>query len=201
MGELWAEYGYMAYWIAFFWAMLEGETFVILAAAAGRATDAINPIALCVSVWVGSFLGDQGYFYVGRRFGKKIIERRPPLQEKVDSAFKIMERHETILILSFRFIYGFRNIASIACGLSKVSWLRFATINFIGAGIWAVSFVSIGWFLAGLLGADRVLNGVAIVGGAAVGLLLLKALFSYLSARKARRSVECPPKPNLPTPG
>ena len=54
MAEFWAEWGSLAYLGAAGWAFFEGETFVLLAAAAARATGMINPWFLGIAVWLGS---------------------------------------------------------------------------------------------------------------------------------------------------
>ena len=68
VAEFWADWGALAYLAAAAWAFFEGETFVILASAAGHATGLIDPWILMVSVWIGSFLGDQLWFTLRRAF-------------------------------------------------------------------------------------------------------------------------------------
>ena len=67
VAELWEAWGAFAYLVAAVWAFFEGETFVIVAAATGRTTGYIDPWLLMMSVWIGSFAGDQTWFYLGRR--------------------------------------------------------------------------------------------------------------------------------------
>src|SRR5258705_356945 len=65
----------------------------------------------------------------------------------VETALRWLERYNTGFILSFRFIYGVRNISSFAMGMSAVRWQRFLCLNFLAAGLWAASFVAAGYFL------------------------------------------------------
>src|SRR5579883_1443250 len=62
------EHGRWFYLITFVWTFVEGETFVIFAASFA-AQGLLNPFILLLSAWLGSFSGDQAYFYIGRRFG------------------------------------------------------------------------------------------------------------------------------------
>src|SRR5437879_6389289 len=48
---------------------------------------------------------------------------------------------------AIRFIYGVRNFSSFALGLSAVKWERFLRLNFLAAGVWAATFVAVGFFL------------------------------------------------------
>ena len=55
--------------------------------------------------------------------------------------------YNTGFILTFRFIYGIRNFSSFAMGLSAIHWKRFLALNSLAAGLWAGSFVALGYFL------------------------------------------------------
>ena len=170
MAAIWSEWGHLAYVGAFIWSFFEGETFVLVASALGHATGLVNPWILMVTVWIGSFLGDQCWFFLGRRYGVRILRRFPGAEVKVGRVIDIVERFGAIFILSFRFAYGIRNVASVACGMTKMSYFYFAALNFIAAGIWAASFVAAGWFLAELFGAENigwVLGGIGlfVIGG------------------------------------
>jgi len=155
VAEFWEEWGALAYGAAALWAFFEGETFVLASAAIGAATGLIDPWLLMVCVWGGSFLGDQTWFTLGRKYGPALIDRFPSSRPRVAAASALLERYGTLFILSFRFLYGIRNVAAAVCGLAGMPWIRFATLNFIGAGVWAGSFVAAGWFIGGLLGVEN----------------------------------------------
>ncbi len=167
MAEIWMDWGGFAYAIAALWAFFEGETFVLVAAALGRTQGLVNPWVLMLSVWLGSFLGDQLWFALGRRFGMRVVQRFPSGEKRLGTALRMIEKYGTLFILSFRLIYGIRNIASVACGLSNIPRLKFAILNFIAAGIWAASFVAAGWFV----GEAIAKHGFFLVGGILLGLI------------------------------
>ncbi len=129
MAEIWESWGHYAYLGAFIWAFFEGETFVLAAAALGAATGAVDPWLLFFSVWFGSFLGDQTWFTLGRRYGPRIVRRIKGADQKVARVNDLLHRYGTWFILSFRFLYGIRNVASAACGLAGLNWARFRRIN------------------------------------------------------------------------
>ncbi|HUK06418.1 MAG TPA: DedA family protein [Stellaceae bacterium] len=139
------EHGAWSYAITFVWTFFEGETFVLFAGFAAAA-GLINAPLLLASAWLGSFAGDQCYFWIGRHFGLKLLERRPAWRARVDIALGWLRRFDAGFILTFRFIYGIRNISSFALGISGIPWRRFMILNFIAAGIWSVTFVSAGYF-------------------------------------------------------
>jgi membrane protein DedA with SNARE-associated domain len=170
VAEFWAEWGSMAYGGAAMWAFFEGETFVLLAAAAAHTTGVIDPWILMVSVWLGSFAGDQAWFALGRRYGTRVVGRFPGAQRRLQAAGGFVERYGDLFVLTFRFAYGIRNVGSAACAMAGMSHIRFAVVNFIAAGLWAATFVGAGWYLAAWLGVEGVawllgICGLVLVGG------------------------------------
>lgn len=149
--DLIADHGAWIYAVAFTWAFFEGETFVLfggLAAAQGL----IDPLLLVIAATIGSFCGDQCWFQLGRRFGRSLLRRFARWQQRVNVPLRWLEHYDSWFILTFRFIYGIRNISSFAIGLSAVRWYRFTILNLIGSALWATSFVAGGYFFGGALG-------------------------------------------------
>ncbi len=134
-------YGYLAILILTFF---EGETIVILAGVAAH-LGLLELQWVMLSALAGSFGGDQLWFFVGRRWGPQIIARRPSWQEGADKVYKHLHRHQYWLILTFRFYYGFRNVTPFVLGSSGIPWLRFFTLNLIGAIVWAFTFAYAGY--------------------------------------------------------
>ena len=98
-----------------------------------------------MAAWLGSFAGDQCYFWIGRHFGLRLMARRPEWRSPVDRALGWLTRYDAGFILSFRFIYGVRNFSSFALGVSGIDWQRFLTLNLIAAWLWAGIFVGVGY--------------------------------------------------------
>jgi membrane protein DedA with SNARE-associated domain len=186
VAEFWAEWGALAYAAAALWAFFEGETFVLVAAAAGAATGVVDPWLLIASVWLGSFAGDQTWFTLGRKFGPAALRRFPKAEAGVARASGLLERYGALFVLSFRFLYGIRNVASAACGIAGMDHRRFAVLNFIAAGIWASSFTAAGWFLGALLGPERLLW---VLVGTAVTLIAFYLLRRFLRRPRVAPSV------------
>ncbi len=141
LSELIASYGYLAILIGTF---LEGETILILAGFAAH-MGILELSWVIVYAFAGSFSGDQLYFYIGRRYGPRIIAKRLSWQENAEKVYKHLHRHQNLLILSFRFFYGLRNVTPFAVGAAHVSRLRFFLLNMIGAIVWAVVFAYAGY--------------------------------------------------------
>lgn len=139
--ELIESYGYLAIFIGTF---LEGETILLLGGFAAHMGLLELPWVIA-SAFAGSFSGDQLYFYIGRRYGPRIIAKRLSWQESAEKVYRHLHRHQNLLILSFRFFYGLRNVTPFAIGASQVSRLRFFVLNAIGAIIWAITLAYLGF--------------------------------------------------------
>jgi membrane protein DedA with SNARE-associated domain len=139
--ELIRNYGYLAILIGTFF---EGETILILGGFAAHMGFLELPWVIA-SALAGSFSGDQLFYYIGRHYGPKVIAKRLSWQEGAEKVYKHLHRHKNLLILSFRFFYGFRNVTPFAVGAAHISRSRFFTLNLIGAIIWAISFAYAGY--------------------------------------------------------
>ena len=139
--ELIKSYGYLAILIGTF---LEGETILILGGFAAHMGFLELPWVIASAI-TGSFSGDQLYYYIGRHFGRKIIAKRLSWQVGAQKVYKHLHRHQNLLILTFRFFYGLRNVTPFAVGAAHISRLRFFLLNLIGAVIWAIAFAYAGY--------------------------------------------------------
>src|SRR6266567_2693116 len=122
-------YGYLGIAIG---AFIEGETILLLAGYAAQQGFFDIRLVLLLG-FVGAFAGDQLWFYLARRHGGQWLARRPDLAAKAASAKRLLARHATLFILSFRFIYGLRNLGAVAVALSNVPTRRFVVLNAIAA--------------------------------------------------------------------
>ena len=156
-------------------------------------TDLLDPLLLLISAWLGSFSGDQLYFYIGRHFGGKLLHRYPRWRPGVDTALAFLRRYSTGFILSFRFTYGVRNFSSFAMGMSGLIWRRFLVLNFVAAGVWALAFVGAGYLLGNVFGAAlrRIADSFGLV---MLGIFLLVAAVVYTLHRVQRRRRLVPPR-------
>jgi membrane protein DedA with SNARE-associated domain len=142
LAQVLQDYGYPALLIGTFF---EGETIMILGGlAAHLGYLSIEWVIACG--FFGSLLGDQLFFFLGRRHGKSFLARRPSWQPRAEQVFAKLHRHQNLLIVGFRFLYGLRSVTPFAIGMSNVSYTRFAVLNVIGAAIWAIGIGLAGYF-------------------------------------------------------
>lgn len=145
------------YPLIFLGTFFEGETFVILAGLMAH-QGLLDVKYVILSAFLGSFCGDQTWYYIGRHGGPWVMRKLQRAQPAVDKASELLRRWDIWFILSFRFIYGIRNVAPFAMGNAGVPPLRFFVLNMLAAAVWATSFGGSGYVFGQAL--EQVLGGV-----------------------------------------
>ena len=138
------------YWAVLLGTLLEGETLLVLGGLAAHRGYLSLPYVIAVA-FIGSFAGDQLFFYLGRRHREFIYRYHPQWKIKLKRAQNLIQRFQTPLILSVRFLYGLRTVLPFAIGISSVPFLQFAVLNAIGAAVWAIAVGVAGYFLGNVL--------------------------------------------------
>lgn len=134
-------YGYITVAVG---AFLEGETILALAGLAAN-RGYLDFYTVVVIAMIFGFIGDQFYFYLGRKQGARILLRFPDARERAYRFDDLLRHWHAPLIVMIRFMYGFRIVGPILLGMGRVSAVKFAVCNFIGAAIWAPLIAGIGF--------------------------------------------------------
>jgi undecaprenyl-diphosphatase len=164
---------------AFVGLVAPGEFTVILGGViAGQGE--INVTLLLALTWFAAFLGDTTSFIIGARLGRGFLERHGPRVkisgERLSQVEGYFAKHGGKTILIGRFIGLVRALAPFIAGSSKMPYRRFAPYSVIGTGLWATTFVLLGYFfwhsfeeVAGIAGRATVAFGIVV--GAIVGVV------------------------------
>lgn len=127
-------YGYAAIAAGTF---LEGETILVLAGFAAH-RGYLHLVWVVIWGFLGTLCGDQLYFQIGRFKGMKFLETRPHWRFKSQRILGLLRRHQILVLLGFRFLYGVRTITPFLLGASGVSSTRFLVLNSLGGLVWAI---------------------------------------------------------------
>jgi len=172
MEELIKHYGYLILFIGTF---AEGETILVMAGFLAHRGYLEMPWVILIA-FLGTLAGDQLFYYVGYLKGLPFLNKRPRWEAKYARALALFHQHQTLIILSFRFLYGLRTVTPFVIGLSKVSPIRFLFLNTVGALMWAIIVGLLGYSLGHILEAylERIKRYElwAMAAIAAVGLLV-----------------------------
>lgn len=167
--EIITSYGYIGILAGTF---LEGETILVIAGFLAHRGYLELPFVIA-SAFVGTLIGDQLYFYIGRIKGKEFIDKKSDWKSKVNRVFNLLDKHHTLFILGFRFLYGIRTVAPFVLGASGISPTRYLVLNICGALIWAIIIGLLGYYfghaIESLLGEIKQYEEFIIIGLMSVG--------------------------------
>ncbi|HEX6117315.1 MAG TPA: bifunctional DedA family/phosphatase PAP2 family protein [Solirubrobacterales bacterium] len=136
---------------AFVGLVAPGETFVILGGAVAGVGET-NVILTLAIVWFSAWAGDTCSFFLGVRLGRGFILRHGPKVRITEERFAQVEgyfkRHGGKTILIGRFVGLVRALAPFTAGSSGMEYRAFVPYSILGTGLWATTFVLIGYFAA-----------------------------------------------------
>lgn len=174
-----ARYGLIAILLG---AGVEGEAVVVTGGVlAHRGLVPLAPACICAAI--GSFVVDQIWFAVGRRFQNHRWILRIRAKPAFARAIDLLERRPTGFILAFRFIYGMRTVSPIAIGTSKVAFRTFLPLNALAAAIWGPVFTLFGFYVGHAL--DPLIDRIA--GKARLVVLVVLVLIVFVGVIQLSR--------------
>jgi undecaprenyl-diphosphatase len=171
---------------AFLGLVVPGETMTIAAGFMASA-GVLELTPTIVAAALGAMLGDSIGYEMGRRLGRPWLARHGERfgfhghrLGQIDSLFA---RHGGKTIVLARFVGFLRALAPFVAGAARMPYSRFLLFNVVGAWLWALSFVLLGYVLgASWWVAERWMGRVGLI----VAVLVLAA--AGLSLRWARRT-------------
>jgi membrane protein DedA with SNARE-associated domain len=151
--------------------------------------------AVIAAVALGAVAGDNIGYLLGARLGREWLLKKGSrfgLRKKrlaqVDAFFR---RQGPRAVFIGRFIGFARALVPFVAGASRMSYRRFVVADALGAGLWTVAFVALGYVLgASWQMAEKWISRSGLVLGA---VLLLGAVWLWL--RRRRRRAETPQTP------
>ena len=161
---------------AFVGLVAPGET-VVIAGGVIAGQGEIELVPLIGLVWTCAVLGDTTSFYLGRRLGRRFLERHGPrvkiTPERLSSVEGYFDRHGGKTILIGRFIGLVRALAPFIAGTSGMPFRRFIPFSIVGTGLWSTAFCVLGYIFWRSFDQVAHLAGQAIFGfGVTVGVIV-----------------------------
>ncbi len=166
---------------------LPGETAVILgglAASQGR----LSIVAVIVVAAAGAIIGDNVGFAIGRKGGRRLLERPGRFYDERQRMLAIgdpfFERHGPKAVFLGRWITGLRVWTSWLAGASDMRWHAFLLWNALGGAAWATSVALAAYY--GGNGAKQVFSKIGLYGIPVA--LAIFAVFALWWWRRRRRA-------------
>jgi membrane-associated protein len=135
---------------------------------------------LFVSAVLGNLLG----YEFGRRIGPKLFSREDSFIFKKTHALKAQafyEKHGSKTILLARFIPIVRTFAPIVAGVAVMRYRIFFLYNVIGALLWTLGLVLLGYFLGSVIDVDRYLLPIVLL---IIFLSFLPGIVAYIREKR-----------------
>jgi len=149
--------GHMGYWGIFFLMFLESTFFpfpseIIMIPAGYLAFKGEMNVYLVVIVGIlGSVLGALFNYYLALYFGRKFILKYGKYvfikEETLDKLEAFFTKHGELSTFNGRLIPGIRQLISLPAGLAKMNVVTFSLYSALGAGIWVIVLVVLGYLL------------------------------------------------------
>ena len=134
-------YGYL---LIFVGTLAEGESLLVLGGYFAH-RGYLDLVGVMVTSFIAAVCGDQLFFHIGRHHAKRLLARFPPLRDKVQIALHRAERHQNLVVLGMRFLWGLRIALPLAMGLTSMSGRKFFWLNLLSAAVWSAAFALIGF--------------------------------------------------------
>ncbi len=105
---------------------------------------------LCVLLVLAAVLGNVVGYWIGRKAGPPIFERRDSRlfkQEYVDKTFGFFDRYGARAIVLARFVPVVRTFITVMAGVGKMDFRRYLIYSSIGGIVWGAGVTLLGYYL------------------------------------------------------
>ena len=144
----------------------------------------INLWVLIPTVFMAAALGDACNYEIGKWLGPKVFTQennRLLNKNHLLKAHAFYEKYGGKTIILARFIPIIRTFAPFVAGIGKMTYLRFASYNLIGAAAWVLLFVVGGYYFADLPIVKKQFHYVIV---AIIVISVLPAVIEYWRERR-----------------
>ncbi|MBQ6586035.1 MAG: VTT domain-containing protein [Coriobacteriales bacterium] len=176
---------------------LPGDSLLFTAGIFAADGGGLNIWALLILMWIAAILGNTSNYWIGRGFGKAIIDSgkiKALTPERMEKTQGFFDRYGMLAVVLTRFFPIIRTIAPFVAGTAHMNFGKFSIYNVIGGVGWVTLFVLLGYFFGGVPFVQKhfelviiaivVISFIPAVGGA------IKAKIESSKAKKARKSQE-----------
>ena len=161
---------------------------LLLAAGALAGTNRMNLFLVVALPMLAVSICDALWYQLGRRRGMKVLQLLCRISLEPDSCVRRtqvnFERRGVWALVIAKFIPGLSAMAPPLAGISRMSWLRFALFDGLGALLWASAYIGTGYVFSGEL--ERVAAHLNFL-GSGLFLLLVAVLAAYIGWKYVNR--------------
>ena len=185
--------GDMGYWGIFLLMFLESTFFpfpseIIMIPAGYLAYQGeMNVYAVVIVGIMGSLLGALFNYYLALYFGRAFLLKYGKYvfikEETLDKLEAFFSKHGELSTFNGRLIPGIRQLISLPAGLAKMNVLHFSVYSALGAGIWVIVLVALGY----LLGSNQELISEYLHTATVIALISVALITLFYVVRNKRK--------------
>ena len=166
---------------------LPGDSLLFLAGALVASHVIALPFwVLALGVFAAAVAGDQLGYLIGCRYGPKVFSRpdsRLFRHENADRAQAFFARRGALAVVLGRFVPVVRTFVPVVAGVGKMPHRAFTMLNLVGALVWAVGIVTVGFLFGGIA---FVAAHIELITIAIAGVSIIPAMLEVLRRRRER---------------
>jgi membrane protein DedA with SNARE-associated domain len=129
--------GVRGYLLIFVGSIFEGDATLLTAAFLSHRQHFTLAGVIAVATAATTF-ANEVFFFLARRGGKAFLDQKVAMHPRYARVGNLVRRRSVILLLTSRYLIGFRLAIPVACGAFGMSRAAFSVLNFAGALLWAI---------------------------------------------------------------
>lgn len=167
---------------------LPGETALVAASIYAANTKNFSIILVIIFATMGTIIGDNIGYWVGRKYGLNIIRKHGHIfrinEKHLKHANKYFQRHGDKTVFIGRFIAFLRMFASFLAGVNEMEYKKFVIYNALGGICWSTCYATLGFLLGKNLPLlFRIIRNLSIIGTIAIVLIVIVIAFVLIRDR------------------
>ncbi len=131
---------------------LPGDS-LLFAIGAFAARGSFDFASISITLIIAAILGDSVNYAVGKFFGPVVFDKEQSRffnKNHLKKAHEFYESYGAKTIILARFIPIVRSFAPFVAGIGKMTYRKFMLFNILGASLWILSFIPLGYFFGNL---------------------------------------------------
>ena len=168
--------------------ILPGGTIAVFAGSLS-ASGVFSPIAACILIGIGSFVGDMTGFFLGSRFTNTKIIKKIINEEKHQKMWDLFDKHIALISIFGKLIPVVRSTPSILAGARGQKARKYIFYSFIGSIIWSVVSVFVGNRLAIYFGNNILIIIISII-ILTIFIFIIRFFIKKIIKRKKAKSIK-----------
>lgn len=128
---------------------LPGDSLLFAVGTIAGSGDSIPLLPLLLVVWTAPIVGDQSNYWVGRFFGKRILESgkvKAMTPERIAKTQALIDKWGALAVFLGRFFPFIRTFMPFISGFNHMRYSRFVPFDILGGLVWSTLFTLLGYF-------------------------------------------------------